>query len=279
MSETNRSTLTTDTGPFAIVPEWLLDAEVSDRAKVLYAILARHADAKDGTAFPRRRTLARRLHCSVDSVDRAVRELTEMGALVREHRYDDDEGGDRRQTSNLWTVARVLDPGRSGAAPGGGTDAAGPGRTGAAPGTRTTVEREPVELETSAAAAAVPQYDPLKGEKVGGRNHPWDALVEVTQADERTEGGLIGRALKTIRRVVVEDHSPQVFEEAATGEALIATQIRARARLYRQRWPGVELTPTALAKNWSRVTTAQPGGDLDSALEAAQRGLDEGAAA
>jgi len=45
-----------------------------------------------------------------------------------------------------------------------------------------------------------------------------------------------------------------------------ALEIRRRAALYRQRWPGIELTPTALAVNWSRVTLDVPGASLPSAL-------------
>jgi hypothetical protein len=91
-----------DTGPFAIVPEWLLVADVSDRAVRLYAVLARYAD-QAGECWPMRRTLADRLGCSVDSVDRAVRELKKAGAVRVEPRRT--AGGD--QTSNTYTVVRL----------------------------------------------------------------------------------------------------------------------------------------------------------------------------
>jgi len=123
---------------------------------------------------------------------------------------------------------------------------------------------------------AAPEYDPLKGTKIDGRNLPWDALVKVTNADEVAEKGRIARALKTIRELVVRDTSEQTFDEASTGEWWIARQITARAGLYRRRWPNVELTPTALASNWGRVVTAQPGHDPVGLREAAQRGLDYG---
>jgi Helix-turn-helix domain len=266
---TEQDQIRSDTGPFAMLPEWVLDADISDRAVRLYTILALHADRNDGTSFPRRRTLARRLSCSVDSVDRAVKELLGIRALQREHRME-DPAGDRRQTSNLWTVARVRHPGRTGAAGGVGSDAAPPGRTDAAPETITTKEPEPEELDLAPTAR---EYDPLKGTKINGRNLPWDALVEVTQADQAVEKGKLAKALKLIRGYVVETHAEQAFADER-GEQLIASQIRARARLYRSRWPTIELTPTALANNWSRVTAPSPGGDLDSALEAAQRGID-----
>ncbi len=90
-----------DTGPFSLIPEWVLDSGVSDRAVRLYCVLARYAD-KDGEAWPSRGLLAERLKCSRDSVDRAVRELVDVGALHREHRTRNGA-----HTSNLWTIMRV----------------------------------------------------------------------------------------------------------------------------------------------------------------------------
>lgn len=96
--------LRTDSGPFSIVPEWLLDdATVSDGAVRQYAVLARHADKGDGVAFPARSTLARRLGCSVDTVDRRTKELLAAGAITVEHKFT--ERGDH--TSNTYRVLRV----------------------------------------------------------------------------------------------------------------------------------------------------------------------------
>lgn len=91
----------TDTGPFTIVPEWLLASEVSDRAVRLYAVLGRHADT-EGKSFPSRRTLAKQLRCSVSSLDRAVEELGELGAVDISERFT--RNGD--QTSNLYRLLR-----------------------------------------------------------------------------------------------------------------------------------------------------------------------------
>lgn len=120
------------TEPFAMVPEWLLDTRVSDRAIRLFAVLNRHANEK-GRAFPGRRTLAEKLRCSLDSVDRATQELLDAAALVKSPRFRTT--GDRGQTANdyhLWPLRR-----------GGRTDAAGlasPVR----PQERESVERESV---------------------------------------------------------------------------------------------------------------------------------------
>ena len=56
---------------FSIVPEWVLDADISDAAVRLYAVLLRYGQSS-GQRMPSRRTLADRLRKkSVDSVDRA----------------------------------------------------------------------------------------------------------------------------------------------------------------------------------------------------------------
>jgi hypothetical protein len=58
---------------FAIVPEWVIDAEISDSAFRLYSVLLRYGQSS-GARMPSRATLARRLKKrSVDSVDRAMR--------------------------------------------------------------------------------------------------------------------------------------------------------------------------------------------------------------
>lgn len=72
---------------FAIVPEWLLDADVGDGAVRLYAVLLRYGNSS-GARMPGRATLARRLRKkSTDTVDRAMRELVAVGAVRVEHRY------------------------------------------------------------------------------------------------------------------------------------------------------------------------------------------------
>jgi len=128
---------------FAVVPEWMLDSTVSDTAFRLYAILARYGNTS-GVRMPGRALLARRLHRTVDTVDRALKELTAAGILTIEHRT---QAG--RTLTNRYHL-RTHDPdstfacaqGRTAAAPthatshvGAASIAAG-GRTGAAPPSR-----------------------------------------------------------------------------------------------------------------------------------------------
>lgn len=74
---------------FTIIPEWILDADMSDRAVRLYGVLHRYL-GRNETAWPSRQTLAGRLRCSTKSVDRALEELAGLGAVVVRHRYRSD---------------------------------------------------------------------------------------------------------------------------------------------------------------------------------------------
>ena len=70
----------------AIVPEWIIDAPISDCAFRLYAVLLRYGQTS-GQRMPGRALLARRLHkSSKDTVDRALKELAGIGAVVVERR-------------------------------------------------------------------------------------------------------------------------------------------------------------------------------------------------
>jgi hypothetical protein len=87
---------------FSIIPEWVLDADISDRAVRVYGILARYADSDTLQAFPSRETLAKRAKCHWRSVDRALDELIAIGAIVKQHRKSD-----KTYQSNLYTLRRV----------------------------------------------------------------------------------------------------------------------------------------------------------------------------
>lgn len=100
---------------FAMVPEWLLDAEITDCAVRLYAVLLRYGQSS-GARMPARSTLAKRLHKkSTDTVDRSLKELTTIGAVVVEARFSG-----RERLTNRYLV-RTSRPRRSD-----GTDASPP---------------------------------------------------------------------------------------------------------------------------------------------------------
>ena len=117
---------------FSIIPEWVLDSGVSAGAIHAYAVFARYTD-KEGRCFPRRRILAKRMGCSLSSLDRAKQELIDVGALVQEAHF---VGG--RQTTNRYLLLRAR-PEKRGSTAGEGAPQQ---RAGGAAG-KSNQEREP----------------------------------------------------------------------------------------------------------------------------------------
>lgn len=79
------------------------------------------------------------------------------------------------------------------------------------------------------------------------RNPLFDTLASVCglnpESMTKSEGGKVGTSLADIRTA-----DPNVTED----------EIRRRAANYRKEWPGVELTPTALSGNWTRMAGVKP---------------------
>lgn len=87
---------------FSMVPAWVLDSGISDKAIRLYAVLAGYADSETGQAFPGRSLLAKRMGCSLKTVDRAVTELIGVGAIRKQQRVSEGH-----YQSSLYTVVRI----------------------------------------------------------------------------------------------------------------------------------------------------------------------------
>lgn len=164
-------TLTTDLR-FAMVPLWVLDLPLSDRAVRLYAILAGKADYGTGdNAMPGRAWLADKMRTSVASVDRAVAELVEAGVVTKQARFT--KRG--RQRSNVFTVRRVpIREGRTGEDPRVRTGGEGEGPTGE-DHTESPIDQEPRDQENRAADASLrllPPPDPQEGFEDFWRRYP-----------------------------------------------------------------------------------------------------------
>ena len=88
-------------------------------------------------------------------------------------------------------------------------------------------------------------------------DHAWEALVEVTGANVSQERGALNRALAGIRL--------QTSELDVSGEEL-AIMIHHQGTLYREVFPAMPLTCSALAKWWGRLEEeAQRLRDLETA--------------
>ena len=80
------------------------------------------------------------------------------------------------------------------------------------------------------------------------RDYAYEALAEVTSTDQNVGRGQLNAALRDIR------HQEPDIEDSY----LLGAEIHDRAKMYRQMFPEVALTPTALAKHWLRVKADAP---------------------
>lgn len=86
--------------PFQQIPNWVFESDVSATAIKLYLVLRKNGDNKRGTSYWSRKKLAEQLGTSPNTMDRAKKELIEMGALCQINRKNKD--GD--WTSNLYHI-------------------------------------------------------------------------------------------------------------------------------------------------------------------------------
>ena len=75
------------------------------------------------------------------------------------------------------------------------------------------------------------------------RDYAYEALAEVSSTDTSVGRGSLNAALRDIRKQ----------EPDLTDSYLLSAEIHERAKMYRQVFPEVALTPNALAKHWQRV--------------------------
>lgn len=111
------TTIVSDTGRFAIVPEWVIDADLRPTSVRLYTVLSLMADRKTKTAHPSRRYLAKRCDCSIRTLASALTELKKVGAIKIRHRKVGEGEGLKSEEfdTSIYTVIRA-DP--NAAAPG-----------------------------------------------------------------------------------------------------------------------------------------------------------------
>lgn len=93
---------TSDTGPFVVIPVWVLDLPISHLALRLYAAHVDYAD-RSGAHYHGRKALAERLGCSVQAIDDGHKALVAHRALEIQARRD--AAGD--PASNLYVIRRT----------------------------------------------------------------------------------------------------------------------------------------------------------------------------
>ena len=78
------------------------------------------------------------------------------------------------------------------------------------------------------------------------RDYAYEALADVTGSDPEVGRGQLNAALRDIRT-----QEPELA--SVDNSYLLSAEIHDRAQMYKQVWPEVALTPTALAKHWTRL--------------------------
>lgn len=91
-------------GYFAIIPEWILDAEFSPSAIMVYLTLARYSNRQTRTCFPSKETIQQKSRLSPNTVSKALAELKEGGAISSKRRNRNGQ-----PTSNVY-VLHMLGP-------------------------------------------------------------------------------------------------------------------------------------------------------------------------
>lgn len=238
----------------------IADSALPASAKLLALTLTLHMSERGDSCFPNRETLMRETSLSRATVRRQIQLLEDEGWLVV-------VVGSGRTSSRYQAV---VPEGCHGEPP-----------HGEPPGVPPVI---PEGVKDKGAGLSKDQPQP--GTKVTStrqrpRNVLFDALAEETQADPTAEGGRIAAALKVIAGLWAagkEGPRPKPGPTRGEWDGVLIDEIRRRARLYRERWPNVELTPSALAKNWERVTKPRPGQGLtpDEIREEGRRAQEAG---
>jgi hypothetical protein len=211
---------------FAIIPNWLIDQGSANAVK-LYGVLWRFADYDThDNCHPSRPSLAKIMGVSVDTIDRTLAELVELGAITVTKR--ERENGS--STSNDYTLhtAQMPSPSR--------TDAPTPSLTDAAPIPRVSSNQEVLSPPSSDLVAPAPKpRSPKQQER--------DGLAEALGAEW---GGipLKGEPTEGLFWKCVSGYLAMGF----TPDQLARVHI-----LYQQRHPTWEYTMPAVAKHAKRL--------------------------
>lgn len=254
---TRRPGVTSDIGPFAIVPMWLIDAGVSGNALRLFTALAGwYTDRDTGKAHPSRSTLAKRIGVSTATVDRAAGELAELGAIAIEPRFERSDGeASGRQTSNVYTLRFVQPPLRESDDGDVVESEEHPVVESDEPGTRIIRDQSQKEPDLPAAT----DYDPLVGRRIDGQDLAWNALASVIDTTEQPQGSRMVAALRTIRATTWEYAREtrgltveQVQDDPAKYEDAVARTIELVGRRLREGNPGLTWGPEGIARHFAR---------------------------
>lgn len=230
-----------DTGPFSIIPNWLIEV-VTPSSVCVYLCLARYADNETYRCWPSQKEIAATLNISLSTVKRSIKELQEVGALEVHFRHRDDGS----YTSSEYVLLRI-DP-RLRVEGGGVTGeprSCHPSTEVVAPVSEQeelypinyTQLTKPIELDIANEQSS-PADDPPTPIR---RDLVFDSVCVACGIDQReltkTQRGPLNRAVKELKDV------------GATPEMILE-----RSMVFQALWPKIKLTPMALASRWAECT-------------------------
>ena len=85
---------------FAMIPEWVMYADISKSSVMVYLVLHRYANSKTGKCFPSRETIIDKARISKNTLDKSLKELVAIEAISISKR----RVGPGLYASNLYTV-------------------------------------------------------------------------------------------------------------------------------------------------------------------------------
>lgn len=198
---------------FSIIPEWLIEANVSDSAIRVYSALCRFADKDNGSCFPSHMTIGKKCNKSVSAVKRALKELENVGAITIEPRFIDDKG----QTSNLYTVKYISTKNELGGQVNNELDPS---------------SNSDYKLESINDSHTIKQLEKKEKSKIRMTLLEHLGYKPATQSEKNNFN-------KTVK---------ELFEANATPDDIVD-----RINIYKKEWNKVVLTHEALRNNWSKL--------------------------
>jgi len=93
-------TIKNESLPFQQIPNWILESDISAQAIRLYLLFQKYGDNKTKVSFWSRKKMAAQMGVSPATMDRAKKELIDIGALCQINRFTADENW----TSNMYHV-------------------------------------------------------------------------------------------------------------------------------------------------------------------------------
>jgi hypothetical protein len=249
---------------FAIVGEWVITAEISDAAFRVYSMLLRFGGTS-GCRMPSRALLGRRLHRSVDSIDRALRELVSAGIVRIEHRHDG-----RQFRSNRY---HVRTSGPAGTAPGGGSRRSA--ATPSAPrGGGREVAATPGRTSAARVAADVRHYPEVPTQT----EPPPPARAKFERADDELLASCGITDLAALARRCMDARTALGLPASRWSSKCLAVAIK--LAVVNRGWPASDVVPALLAvaadaESRSPVRVAEAGPWWDRALEPQEQPTDD----